>query len=104
MIKGWNATNRLIIGRDVKPGQKIQLAVFGVNGPISNPPTNYIYMRYAKLEFHKVKGGAVALMPQEVNVEVVRLDPAIDAVVPPNPKIFQARRGIYLYRGSGVEP
>ena len=63
VIKGWNAENRLIIGRDVKPGQKIQLAVFGINGPVSNPPTNYIYMRYAKLEFHKVTGGPVAVTP-----------------------------------------
>ncbi|MGE5303201.1 MAG: hypothetical protein ACM3TN_07715, partial [Alphaproteobacteria bacterium] len=47
VIKGWNAENRLIVGRDVKPGQKIQLAIFGINGPLSNPPTNYIYMRYA---------------------------------------------------------
>ena len=57
VIKGWNAENRLIVGRDVKPGQKIQLAIFGINGPESNPPTNYIYMRYAKLEFHKVPAG-----------------------------------------------
>ena len=57
VVKGWNAENRLIVGRDVKPGQKIQLAIFGINGPISNPPTNYIYLRYAKLEFHKIPGG-----------------------------------------------
>ena len=61
VIKGWNAENRLVVGRDVKPGQKIQLAIFGINGPISNPPTNYIYMRYAKLEFHKVAGGPVTV-------------------------------------------
>jgi hypothetical protein len=55
VIKSWNAENRLVVGRDVKPGQKIQLAIFGINGPISDPPTNYIYMRYAKLELHKVQ-------------------------------------------------
>ena len=33
VIGGWNAVNRLVIGRNVKPGQKIQLAVFGANGP-----------------------------------------------------------------------
>ena len=60
VIKGWNAENRLIVGRNVKPGQKIQLAIFGINGPLSNPPTNYIYMRYATLEFHKVRRGPVA--------------------------------------------
>jgi gluconolactonase len=56
VIKGWNAENRLVVGRNVKPGQKIQLAIFGINGPISNAPTNYIYMRYAKLEFHEPRG------------------------------------------------
>jgi gluconolactonase len=99
VIKGWNTENRLIIGRNVKPGQTIQLAIFGINGPVSNPPTNYIYMRYAKLEFHKVPGGPVAVTPQEVNVEVVRVDPAIDAIVPPNPKIFKLAEGFQFTEG-----
>jgi len=38
VIKGWNAPNRLIINHSVQPGQKIQLAIFGINGPLSNPP------------------------------------------------------------------
>lgn len=99
VIKGWNAENRLIIGRNVKPGQKIQLAIFGINGPVSNPPTNYIYMRYAKLEFHKVPAGPVAVKPHEVNVEVVRLDPDIDAIVPLNPKIFKLAEGFQFTEG-----
>ena len=37
VIKGWNAENRLTIGRGVKPGQTIQLAIFGANGPLSQP-------------------------------------------------------------------
>lgn len=99
VIKGWNAENRLIIGRGVKPGQTIQLAVFGVNGPISNPPTNYIYMKYARLEFHKVPAGPVAVAPHEVNVEVVRFDPAIEAIVPANPKIFKLAEGFQFTEG-----
>jgi gluconolactonase len=99
VIKGWNAENRLIIGRGVKSGQAIQLAIFGINGPLSNPPTNYIWMRHAKLEFHKVPGGPLAVTPQEVNVEVVRLDPAIDAIVPPNPKLFKIAEGFQFTEG-----
>jgi gluconolactonase len=99
MIKGWNAENRLIIGRDVKPGQKIQLAIFGINGPVSNPATNYIYMRYAKLEFHKAPAGPIAMTPQEVNVEVIRLDPGIDTIVPLNPKIFKLAEGFQFTEG-----
>ncbi len=74
VISGWNAENHLVVGRNVKPGQQIQLAVFGINGPLSNPPTNFIYMRYAKLEFYKGANGPLALTPSEVNVEVVRND------------------------------
>jgi len=99
VIKGWNVENRLIIGRGVKPGQTIQLAIFGINGPISNPPTNYIYMKYARLEFHKVPAGPIADAPHEVDVEVVRLDPAIDAIVPANPKIFKLAEGFQFTEG-----
>ena len=99
VIKGWNAENRLIIGRGVKSGQTIQLAIFGINGPISNPPTNYIYMKYARLEFHQVPAGPIAVAPQEVNVEVIRNDPAIDAIVPANPKIFKLAEGFQFTEG-----
>jgi gluconolactonase len=99
VIKGWNAENRLIIGRALRPGQTIQLAIFGANGPISNPPTNYIYMKYARLEFHKVPAGPVAFPPHEVNVEVIRLDPAIDAIVPTNPKLFKLADGFQFTEG-----
>ena len=99
VIKGWNASNRLIISRSVQPGQKIQLAVFGINGPISNPPTNYIWIREAKIEFYKGGVAPVAITPSEVNVEVVRKDPAIDAIVPPNPKIFKIAEGFKFTEG-----
>ncbi|MGE5219454.1 MAG: SMP-30/gluconolactonase/LRE family protein [Chloroflexota bacterium] len=99
VIKGWNAENRLVIGRGIKPGQQIQLAIFGVNGPISNPPTNYIYMKYARLEFHKVPAGPAAVAPQEVNVEVIRKDPLIDAIVPANPKLFKLAEGFQFTEG-----
>ena len=99
VIKGWNAENRLIIGRGVKPGQTIQLAIFGANGPLSQPPTNYIWMRYARLEFHKVSAGPIAVAPQEVNVSVDRADSAIDAIVPLNPKIFKLAEGFQFTEG-----
>ena len=82
-----------------QPGQKIQLAVFGINGPISNPPTNYIWMREAKLEFYKDGVAPVAITPSEVNVEVIRSDPAIDAIVPSNPKVFKLAEGFKFTEG-----
>lgn len=103
VVKGWNAPNRLVVGRDVKPGQTIQLAVFGINGPISAVPTNYIWMRLAKLDFYgKDKGattGARVVMPHEVNIEVTRLDREIDEVVPRNAKLFKLAEGFTFIEG-----
>jgi gluconolactonase len=99
VVNGWNAPNRLVIARDVRPGRQVQLAVFGINGPLSNPPTNFIWMRHAKLEFFRGATGPMAVAPQEVNVEVERLDPAIDAIVGPNPKIFKLAEGFKFTEG-----
>ena len=99
VVKGWNAANRLIVSRSVQPGQRIQLAIFGANGPLSNPPTNYIWMREAKLEFYKGGVAPVAITPSEVNVEVIRKDPGLDAIVPPNPKIFKIAEGFKFTEG-----
>jgi len=99
VVAGWNGTNRLVIGRDVKPGQQIQLAIFGMNGPISDAPPNYIWMRTARLLFVKGEAGPVAVPPQEVNVAVDRLDPALDAIVPPNTKLFKLAEGFDFIEG-----
>ncbi|HSB10153.1 MAG TPA: SMP-30/gluconolactonase/LRE family protein [Blastocatellia bacterium] len=100
VVGGWNAPNRVVVGREVRPGQQIQLAVFGMNGPISNPPTNFIWMRYARLEFFKTATpGPIAITPSEVNVEVVRNDPAIEAIVGPNPKVFKLAEGFKFTEG-----
>lgn len=57
VIKGFNAPNRLTIAENAQPGQKIQIAVFGINGPISDAPGNYIFFRYARVEVHAAPPG-----------------------------------------------
>jgi gluconolactonase len=101
VIAGWNATNRLVIGRNVRPGQRIQLAVFGINGPISNPPTNFIWMRHARLHFRRgAEPQPIAVTPQEVNVEVLRKDAdAMQAIAGANPKIFKLAEGFAFTEG-----
>ena len=94
-----DATNRLVVGRNLKPGQKIQLAIFGINGPLSNPPTNYIWMRFARLQFYKTPPGPLAVTPQEVNVRVLRNDPAIDKIVPLNAKVYKLAEGFLFTEG-----
>jgi gluconolactonase len=104
MVGGWNAANRLVIGRDVRPGQRIQLAVFGINGPISNPPTNFIWVRHARLHFRDGTTGPQAVTPQEVNVEVVRAHAGLDAIVGANPKLFKIAEGFAFTEGPVYRP
>jgi gluconolactonase len=99
VVKGWNANNRVVLTRNARPGQRIQIAVFGINGPISDPPTNFIWMRLARLDFLPGSADPVAVEPQEVNVKVERLDPALDALVPANPKIFKVAEGFLFSEG-----
>jgi gluconolactonase len=99
MVAGWNAPNRLVVGRHVKPGQKIQLAVFGINGPLSSPPSNFIYVRSARLDVYPGTPGPIAITPAEVNVQVIRKDPALDGIVGPNPKIWKLAEGFAFTEG-----
>lgn len=99
VIAGWNSPNRLVIGRNVRAGQKIQLAVFGINGPISNPPTNYIWVREAKLEFYKGENSPVAITPSEVNVETVSNSAEFEKLIGANPKIYKLAEGFKFTEG-----
>ncbi len=96
LVAGWNVPNRLVIARNVKPGQRIQLAVFGINGPISDPPSNFIWVRSAKLEFYRAPR-VVTL--QDAGGEIVRLDPALDAIVPKDAKIEKLAEGFLFTEG-----
>jgi gluconolactonase len=96
MIKGFNAPNRVIISHDARPGQRIQLAVFGANGPLSNPPANYVWVRSATLDFYKP--GRLGRQT-ELKAEVRRVDPALDAIVPEGLSIEKLASGFIFTEG-----
>ncbi|HJR02599.1 MAG TPA: SMP-30/gluconolactonase/LRE family protein [Methylomirabilota bacterium] len=94
LIAGFNAPNRVVLTRDARPGQQIQLAVFGANGPLSDPPANFIWVRSATLDFHK------SVPPVGVpGVQVTRLDPAFDAIVPPDLAVEKVADGFQFLEG-----
>ncbi len=94
LIKGWNAPNRVVIGRNVEPGQRIQLAVFGINGPLSEPPVNFVWVRSATLDFYQAPAGMVAMA-----AKVVSHDPALDAVVPSGAMLEKLAGGFEFLEG-----
>ena len=101
LVKGFNAPNRVLLTSDAKPGQKFQIAVFGVNGPISNPPANFIWIRSATLDFYgkgKVGRGS------DGGGMIVRLDPAFDRIVPKDAKIEKLAGGFQFTEGPVWHP
>lgn len=52
-IQGLNMPNRVVLADAVKPGDKFQIAIFGINGPISVAPMNFVWFRAAKVEFFR---------------------------------------------------
>jgi gluconolactonase len=52
VVGGFNAPNRVVLTRDARPGETFELRVFGINGPISASPRNYIWLRTATLDFY----------------------------------------------------
>jgi gluconolactonase len=101
LIKGFNAPNRVVLTRDARPGQEIQLAVFGINGPISRPPENFIWVRSAVLDFYRPgQVGASAVMP----ARVVRLGPALDRILPRGATIEKLAGGFQFIEGPVWHP
>src|SRR6266702_6134132 len=52
-IQGFNIPNRVVLGDSVKAGDRFQVAIFGINGPISVAPPNFVFFRQASIEFYK---------------------------------------------------
>jgi gluconolactonase len=52
-IQGLNIPNRVVLADAVKPGDRFQIAIFGINGPISVAPMNFVWFRAAKVEFFR---------------------------------------------------
>ncbi len=94
LIGGFNAPNRVVLTRDARPGQQIQVAVFGANGPLSDPPSNFIWIRSATLDFFAPRPPVPV-----AGVSVARLDPALDQIVPASPVVEKLADGFQFLEG-----
>ena len=52
-IQGFNMPHRLVLSAAVAPGDKFDIAVFAINGPISAAPANFLWFREAQIEFFR---------------------------------------------------
>jgi gluconolactonase len=96
LAAGWNAPNRVVVARDAQPGQVIQLAVFGANAPLSDPPANFIWVRSATLDFFRPERLDTS---EPAKLEVRGLDPALDAIVPRDARFERVAKGFTFTEG-----
>ncbi len=92
LIAGWNAPNRVVIARDARPGQRVQIAVFGINGPISDAPANFIWVRSARVDVY-------ASRVADARGRIERLRPALDAVIARDATIEKLADGFQFTEG-----
>ncbi len=95
LVKGFNAPNRVVLTRDARPGQRFQLAIFGMNAPVSNPPVNFIWIRSATLDFHRAGPPAV----RATAARIIQRDPALDALVPAETRVERLASGFEFLEG-----
>ena len=101
VVAGFNAPNRVVLTRDARPGDRFQLAVFGINGPISASPANYIWMRTATLDFYAAERASAA---EQAEVSVERADPRLDEIVPPDARLERVAGGFEFTEGPVWSP
>ncbi len=97
-ISGWNTPSRVVIARDIQPGDVTHIAVFAANGPLSDPPANYVWIRSATLDFYR-SGHAMINRPEPVVTTLIRVDPAFDRIVSPGATAERLAEGFSFTEG-----
>jgi gluconolactonase len=101
VVSGFNAPNRVVLTSDARPGQTFQLAVFGINGPISASPRNYIWIRSATLDLFAADQASTV---QGVDHDVERVDPALDRLLAPGTVMHRVAGGFEFTEGPVWAP
>ena len=96
LVKGFNAPNRVVLTRDARPGQQFQLAIFGMNAPVSNPPANFIWIRSATLDFLPATAARVGT---PVETRITRRDHALDDLLAPGARVERLAGGFEFVEG-----
>lgn len=92
LVKGFNTPNRVLLTDNARPGDRYDIAILGINGPLSSPPANFVWIRSATLDFHR------SAMAPGVG-EIVRLDPRLDRLVAKDATIERLASGFQFTEG-----
>jgi gluconolactonase len=98
---GFNAPNRVVLTSDARPRDRFQLAVFGINGPLSMSPHNYIWMRTATLDFY---AGERAVGAESAELSVERPKPGLEEILASDAGLERVAGGFEFTEGPVWSP
>ena len=103
MVAGWNAPNRLVIGRDVKPGPEDPARGLRHQRPdLESADELHLHaLARASSSTRATRRRSRSRRPRSTST-VVRHDPAIDAIVRAEPEDLEAGRGLPVHRRPGL--
>jgi gluconolactonase len=88
--------NRRLVRASARPGDRATIAIFAMNGPVSAPPENFIWMRRAVLEFYAAPR---AIPPTRVDAKLEKRSPALDAVISADARVEKLAEGFTFTEG-----
>jgi gluconolactonase len=94
LVAGFNAPNRVVLTRDARPGQTFDIAVFAANGPLSDPPANYIWVRSATIDFYRPRPGS-----RDVPLGIEQKDGRLAALLGDRPVLERLAAGFQFTEG-----
>lgn len=94
--KGWNTPSRVVLTASAHPGDTFHVALFAANGPLSDPPPNYVWIRSATLDFY---APGRARTEATVPTTCTRVDAAFDQIVAPATQAVKLADGFAFTEG-----
>lgn len=101
VISGFNTRNRVFLTDNAKPGDQFQIAILGINGPLADLPSNYIWIRSATLDFYKEYPSIPAWKDMG---QIITFDQKLVEVFNPEEKVEQLAEGFQFIEGPVWHP
>jgi gluconolactonase len=96
VVGGFNVPNRVLLADDVQPGECYEIAVFGINGPISTSPENYIWIRSATVDFYTPERSRTV---EDAELEIDAVDARLWSIVPGDGRLERVAGGFEFTEG-----
>jgi gluconolactonase len=97
VVAGWNALQTVILSDRARPGARYEIAILALNGPLSQPPENYVWFRSAVLAVYEP-----SRFPREVECAFQATGDGLLEVVAKDARLLRIADGFLFAEGPCV--